>query len=481
MRLHSIMKSAKGLFSSTGSSARIENSSPVQPRILPQEQVHTEVDDKEDHQATQPRQASSPPRQEARRTRSSTEKETKRRRKELEERQEEEARQEKAREQERQRALQVKAAQDKSSVEPEERAGATAQKPAQLQRQQSREPEATHESSKYAIPQPKQTDRRPKPTREPVQKPKPQPVSIRVGSTLSRMPMASSVSSSVQETSVPASAPAPAPASKASTLKKKASNQSLQTSSSTSSFKSSVSSQNQAQRKAQLASERKREQEEREARRKEDQKREQERKRVAQQQQQDEARRQEMRSRAESRAEAERERRERSAQEDPKKAAHMQAIEKRRLENARRHERQGSQQAVNEVGKPLPRCFESHAKRTQGPVLQHEKAASQSSQRSDLGASRPPSRLGSIQPYGRPINPPAPNPAKPPKRGMDEDAGHRPAVAKPSNVRPSGEHKRRKTEDEHNPMQPVRPTMAPPIRQSNIRKVCTNVPQNISQ
>lgn len=104
-------------------------------------------------------------------------------------------------------------------------------------------------------------------------------------------------------------------------------------------------------------------------------------------------------------------------------------------------------------------------------MLQHEKANSQSSQRSDLGASRPPSRLGSIQPYGRAINPPAPNPAKPPKRNMDEEAGQRPAVAKPRNVQPSGEAKRRKTEDEHNPMQPMRPTMAPPIRQSNIRKV----------
>lgn len=349
MRLQSIMKTAKGLFTSTGSSsARMENSSPEQARVQAHDRANAEIGG-DDHHESQPTQVSSPSRQEGRRTRNSTQKEEKRRQKELEDRQREEARVEKAREQEKQRAIQLKASRDKSSVEPEERAVAIPNKPAQQQRPPSREPESSHESGSK-LTQPKQNDRRPvKPTREPVQKPKPQPVSIRLGSTLTRqMPLASSVSSATQDSTVPApataTATATAPSSKPSTLKKKGSNSSLQTASSTSSFKSSVSSQTQAQRKAQLANERKKEQEEREARRKEEQKREQERKRAAQQQQ-EEARRQEMRSRAE----AERERRERSAQEDPKKAAHMQAIEKRRLENARRQERQGSQQPTNEV------------------------------------------------------------------------------------------------------------------------------------
>lgn len=104
-------------------------------------------------------------------------------------------------------------------------------------------------------------------------------------------------------------------------------------------------------------------------------------------------------------------------------------------------------------------------------MLQHESASLKSSQRSDLGASRPPSRLGSIQPHSRPINPPVPNPAKPPKRGPDDEAGHRPAVTKPSNVQLTGEGKRQKTEDESTLMQPVRAPMAPPVRHSNIRKV----------
>lgn len=336
MKLQSIMMSAKGLLTSSSSLSRKEPSSPVPTRIQSQEPPSVVVDVMKAHAPT-------PPRQETRRTRSSTEKEEKRRQREQEDRQREEARHEKAREQEKQRALQTRATQDKSSVEPEGRTSATSAKQTQLQRQQSREPESIYDSSKIAAPQSKQNDRRPKPPTREVQKPKMQPVSIRVGSTLPRhMPMASSVSASNPQE---APAPVPASASKPSTLKKKGSNTSLHTASSAGSFKSSVSHQTQAQRKAQLAGEKKREQEERETRRKEEQKRDQERKRAAQQQQ-EETRRQEARSRAES---ADHERRERSAQEDSKKAAHMQAIEKRRLENARRHERQGSQQANDEV------------------------------------------------------------------------------------------------------------------------------------
>ncbi|KAJ5593854.1 uncharacterized protein N7459_000062 [Penicillium hispanicum] len=443
-RLQSIMKTAKGLFTSTGSTGRVESSPSEQPCVQsqPHERTNAEMyERKPDRSGSQSRHISSPSpsRQEGRRTRSSTEKEEKRRQREREERQQEEELQQKLREQEKQRAMQLKVAQEKSSVEPEER---TVPKPTQSQRQQSREPEPAYAGSRNAAPQSKLNDRRPKPTREPAQMPKPQPVSIRVGSTLSRqVPMASSVSSSVQD-NVPASAPAPV--SRQSNLKKKGSNTSLHTASSTSSFKTSVSSQTQAQRKAHLANERRREQEERELKRKEEQKREQERKRAVQQQQ-EEARRQEMRSRAET----ERERREVSAQEDPRKAA----IKKRQLENARRHERQGSQQANRE-----------------GPMLQHEISVLKSSQQNDPGASRPPSTLGSIQPYNRPINPPAPNPAKPPKRGPEEEASQRPAVRKPSNVHGTSEGKRLKTDDEPGLMQPVRAPMAPPVRHSNIRK-----------
>ncbi|KAJ5976355.1 hypothetical protein N7481_010062 [Penicillium waksmanii] len=447
IRLQSIMKSAKGLFTSTGSPSRIESSSPVAHRVQTQERMSVDINESDDVQMSEPPHISSPPaRQEGRRTRSSTEKEEKRQRREQEDRQreaeahQEEARLERAKEQEKQRTAQLKAAQDKSSVEPDER---IAQKPSQLQRQQSREPE-----SKYGIPQPKQADRRPKPpTREAVQKPEPRPVSIRVGSTMSsrQIPVATSVSSSFNE----ANTPAPAPVSKQASLKKKGSNQSLQTASSTNSLKSSTSSQTQAQRKAQLASERKREQD---------------RKRAAQQQQ-EESRRQEAQSRAESRAEADRGRRELSAQEESNKAA----IERRRQENARRqHGRTGSQQIVNEVFHSFSTVIEDSTNHIQAPALQHEKSAVQSSQKSDLGGTRPQSRAGPAQNYGR-INPPAPNPARPAKRPMNEEASNRPPVKKISNVHSVIGDKWGKGEDEqqhqyqHQPSRPsVRPPMGPP-------------------
>ncbi|KAL2817990.1 hypothetical protein BDW59DRAFT_129897 [Aspergillus cavernicola] len=442
LRLQSIVRSAKGLFTSSGgisAAARKEASSPEEPRAQLQ-RAKTDIA----RNGQRPLSVFSPPRQEGRRTRSSTEREEKRKQHELDERkrEEEEELAEKARQQEKLRATQQKTARERSHTESEARRTAVSatlpSSPTRApQSKTSKDPEPVSEGGSKAqppIPQPsRQNERRPtKPTRELQQKPKPQPVSIRVGSALSRqMPMASMASS--VESSIPAPAAAPPPsASKPPTLKKKASNSSLHTASSNSSFKSSASSQ--TQRKAQLASEKRREQEEREARRKEEQRRELERKRVA-----EEARRQEMRSRAEA------ERRERL--EDPKKAAQMQAIEKRRLENARRLERQGSQQ---------PDAGTSHS----------EKKPPQTSQR-EPAPGRPASRLGSV--LGRAINQPVPNPAKPAKRGLEDEANHRPATAKPGAMQPSGETKRRRTEDEQNRAS-MRPTMAPPIRQSNIRK-----------
>ncbi|RDW65711.1 uncharacterized protein DSM5745_09450 [Aspergillus mulundensis] len=423
-RLQSIMRSAKGLFTSAAgvsAAAQIEASSPDEPRTQLQ-RANTDIA----RTSQRPLSVFSPPRQEGRRTRSSTEREEKRRQQELEERKREEELAEKARQQEKLRISQQKATRERSRTESEVRAPNIPSSPLRVpQHKTSREHEPAIEAAPKAAPQPsgpqaaKPNDRRPtKTTRESQQRPRPQPVSIRVGSALSRhMPLASSMASSA-ESSIPVPPPS---ASKVPSLKKKASNQSLHTAASNSSFKSSASSQ--TQRKAQLASERKREQEEREARRKEEQRREMERKRAAQQ----------------SRAEAER--RERQI-EDPKKAAQMQAIEKRRLENARRLERQGSQQ---------PEMASTHA----------EKIAPQASQ-----PPRPASRLGSV--LGRTINPPAPNPAKPPKRGMEEE-NTRSAAAKPGAMQLSGETKRRRTDDEQNRAS-MRPAMAPPIRQSNIRK-----------
>lgn len=85
-----------------------------------------------------------------------------------------------------------------------------------------------------------------KPTREPAQKQKPQPVSVRLGSTLPRMPIPS-VAPNSQESSA---APAPVPV-KQPTVAKQASNSSLHTAPSNTSLKSSTSTQ--SQRRAQAA------------------------------------------------------------------------------------------------------------------------------------------------------------------------------------------------------------------------------------
>ncbi|KAL4957621.1 hypothetical protein BDW69DRAFT_13702 [Aspergillus filifer] len=422
-RLQSIVRSAKGLFTSSGgisAAARVEASSPDEPRAQLQ-RANTDMA----RTSQRPLSVFSPPRQEGRRTRSSTEREERRRQQEDDDRKREEEAAERSRQEEK---LRMQKTRERAYTESEARS-ALPSSPLRGPPSKSREPEPAEPPKSIPAPQANKPGRPPKPTREPQQKPKPQPVSIRVGSALSRQMPLSSIASSA-ESNIPT--PAPPSATKAPSLKKKASNQSLHTNPSTSSFKSSASSQ--TQRKAQLASERKREQEEREARRKEEQRREMERKRAGQQ----------------SRAEAERQRQ----AEDPKKAAQMQAIEKRRLENARRLERQGSQQpeVPTYAEKPQPK-----RESVQPPQ-----------------PARPVSRIGSV--LGRTINPPAPNPAKPPKRGMDDEAS-RPTAAKPGAMQPSGETKRRRTDDEQQQQQQqqqnrtsMRPAMAPPIRQSNIRK-----------
>lgn len=138
--------------------------------------------------------------------------------------------------------------------------------------------------------------------------------------------------------------------------------------------------------------------------------------------------------------------------EDPKKIASRQAIEKRRLENGKKEQqRQASQQE-----RPQPPS-------TMG--------------RPELGGVRPPSRLHTTQEYGRPVNPPSINPARPPvKRVFDPE----PENETVQSVRMQNGHsyqqtdaKRRRTDDEDMQDPVVRPTMKPPIRQSNIRKVST--------
>ncbi|EDN04994.1 inner centromere protein [Histoplasma capsulatum] len=462
-RLQSIMKTAKGLFTSTGSvstAAKMEalTSSPTRSHtgLYPNLQEMFS-------QEPQPPATQSPSLQEGRRTRSSTEREEKRKEKERQEAQRMEEQLRKTREQETQGPAMINSAQERRpppksiGIPAAPESLATRSSPRRPPTQQSvREPEQSREAgNKFTVPakqhpQPKQNEnRRPvRPTRE-IQKPKPQPVSIRVGTLSQRIPLSSSsLSSSVQE---PAPNPTPAAKAPAPAVNKKGSKLSIQTNTSTSSFKSATSTTSLRSKAAQAAEKKKEEQ--REAQRKLEQRREAERKRVAHQ---EEARRQEQASRAE----AERRERERSVTDDPKKLAHKQAIEKRRLENARKLEQQRSQQPtpVNDLGS----------------ILHQEKIALQGSQRNDLPSTRP-SRLNSTQEQARTINYPPPNPAKPPKRALEDESSGRPVTGKVGAAIHQVDGKRRKTEDEIASAEPpVRSTMAPPIRQSNVRKQTYN-------
>ena len=97
------------------------------------------------------------------------------------------------------------------------------------------------------------------------------------------------------------------------------------------------------------------------------------------------------------------------------------------------------------------------------------------SYRSDLGPARQASRLITNQEIQRMPSNYAPNPVKPPKRVFEVEQDEE--QARPSRL-PGGqtfqanESKRRRTEDAEEHNIPARPTMAPPVRQSNARKVC---------
>ncbi|KAA6414749.1 MAG: hypothetical protein FRX48_01499 [Lasallia pustulata] len=295
------------------------------------------------------------------------------------------------------------------------------------------------------IQKPKDLRRPIKPARDTASKPKPQPVSIRVGTLSQRIPLNNTVlSSSLQES-------LPPPQSKPAGVVKKASNVSLQTSASGVSLKTSVSSTS-TKPKALLAAERKKEQDEKEAQRKLDQKREVERKRAAQQ---DEARKQEQQQRQEMERQRERERT--ASAEDPRKLAQKQAIEKRRLELGKKDQQRNPQRMTNDLAN----------------ALQQDKPQAHGAPfRGELGGTRAPSRL--VQDSSRPvITYPAVNPAKPPTKRVfepdNEDEPMRPARVQGGPLYQQTDAKRRRTNDEDVQEVPVRPTMAPPIRQSNVR------------
>ncbi|KAL8948958.1 MAG: hypothetical protein Q9222_004895 [Ikaeria aurantiellina] len=287
-------------------------------------------------------------------------------------------------------------------------------------------------SRQSQLQRPRDTKRPVKPAKEPAPKPEPQRVAIRVGTLSQRIPLTNAaLSSGLQDT-------LPPPVIKQPGLTKKTSTTSIQTTASNGTSRSAATS----KPKALIAAERKKEQDEREAQRKIDQKKENERRRAAQQ---EESRRQEQAQRLE--AERQRERERAAAAEDPKKAAQRQAIEKRRQELAKKEQQRNA------------------------PDPQQQMPASL---RPELGGTRPVSKLQLVQdPSKPPVGHHAPNHAKPMVKRVFEpeaDENMRQSRLTAGQSYQTNEAKRRRTNDETLEEPSVRPTMAPPKRQSNLLK-----------
>ena len=451
-KLQSIMRTAKGLFTSSAgvsAAAKLETLSPNALRMAANNMpgLYPSLNGM---LADKPLPPS--PAKDVRRTRSSTEreKEEKKNVKDVKVQQRMEDQLEKARVQEKQKAAQYKQGQESAAASKDEIAIQPVRVSPRMVIEEQRSVDTAQEINEMAPPavpaQASKLSRPTKPMRETSQRSKPQPVAIRVG-TLSqplRKPMTtSSLASNLQETLQSAEPRRPGPT-------KKASNASLQSATSNPGFKTSVSAQP-AKPRALLAAERKKEQDEREAQRKAEQKRELERKRAAQQ---EEARKQEQRQRQE----AERKEREHAAAEQAKRTAQKQAIERKRMDESKKLEQQRLERATNEAVSYVI-CVEGlNADVGQLPA----------------GPARPPSRLGAGQPLNRSlINHPLPtNPAKPAKRPLEEDSGpSRQQAPKFGAAAQQTDAKRRRTEDESIIEVASRPTMSgAPIRQSNLGK-----------
>ena len=307
-KLQSIMKSARGLFTSSAgisAQAKMETLSPSSMRTRGQAQASS-IDEVVSSKPLPPAPqgtlypllpsgtrdlgVDSPTKNsEGRKTRSSTEKDEKRREKDVKERKRLMVELERAREKERQKAAVSKEAQADIIVAQaplatnlEETAQSRAQRPTrQSPRRQQKPDEPQRATANWELlsgsadssdpiqpmaPPPPRTQaqqshlqkpkdlRRPiKPAKEAASKPKPQPVSIRVGTLSHPIPLTNAALSSSLQDSLP-------PTQQRQTgLAKKASNASLQTSISNASLKSSVSSSS-TKPKALLAAERKKEQ-----------------------------------------------------------------------------------------------------------------------------------------------------------------------------------------------------------------------------
>ncbi|KAI9761821.1 MAG: hypothetical protein M4579_000760 [Chaenotheca gracillima] len=514
-KLSSLLKSARGIFANSAgvsAQAKMETMSPSSLRNRPQNGVSGPVESlREDAQShatvshtypAEKRPLPEPPKAPAltnkpsddngRRTRSSTEREAKNREKEVHERQKMDAELQKTREKERQRTEKYKSEKNKSAEEKQrndqERQAQSSSAPngdqaAHAEFKEGPEGEGPPKNHASASILPAATDgqqistqsaqdraqsqdlkskepRRPmKPSKDSVPKSRPAPVSIRVDTVsqwgLDHRKMAQQPNPPAATQNQEPAPPAPQ-TNKSTGLQKKASNNSLQSSSAMTGSKFGASGG--AGRPKAL--------DEREAHRKLELKRENERKRAVQQ---EEERRQEHQQRRE--AEKQRAEDRAAAVEEQRKIAQRQALEKRRLEMSKRAEQPKSQPASARI-RPVHDLAPSMQQEKQPPVA--------GPQRGELGNAKPPSRMNSAanvrsvqDDSARPAKPqPHINPAKPPKRALQDDASEDSTNrqgTKTGAQYQQNEQKRRRTNEEDQEMVDARQAMPPPpIRRSNM-------------
>jgi len=156
---------------------------------------------------------------------------------------------------------------------------------------------------------------------------------------------------------------------------------------------------------------------------------------------------------------------------EAKKAAQRQAAEVKRLEQ----QRKDAQRPLNQQQTDLAEAMQQERMHAQPP--KHSRA--------DVGNARPLTKMPLVQDQSRPtvqINPAKPPAKRPIQAEPEEEHQQRPMIQRNPPSYQQVDSKRRKTENEENePVDQRRSVMAPPIRQSNIRKVIGSVRCNTEQ
>ncbi|KAK7608344.1 hypothetical protein BKA81DRAFT_407072 [Phyllosticta paracitricarpa] len=465
-KFYSVLKSAKSIFASSAgvsAQAKMEALSPATMRLKqnapPMEEVSSprrplsSVFDKPVNTAP-PAHRQGPTETPVRRTRASFEREERQKEREAQEKKRAEEELEKLREQERKRAAETahkekekQAAKSGKEMAANSRIGATGRvEPAAdnegepMSEDEAPASQAIKSQSATGTQKPKEPrSRLVKPSKESIPKPR---THIKVGLGSHRgQPTNADLSKSLHGTLAPASKPA--------------------AESTTNSFSRSIgpSSAPVAKPNSLALAAKNKEKEEREAQRKAEKKRQIEQQRAAKLAKAEEDRRkaEEERRRAEEerRAEVQRKAEEQKRAQEAKRAANRQAL----AAEARKQEQMRSQAASRQANDLATQ-------------LQHEKSKTlQSHPRGDMAGARPVSRMNTVQDFSlnRPVNP-----AKPAKRVFqpdEEETVSRPQVQRNLPTFQRLDAKRRKTDEDEETTDARRSMMAPPIRQSNVRKL----------